>query len=93
VPESCADLAKCTGTSTDGEYWVYPKATNGKRVKVYCHAMEKEPREYITLNYANIFVRHDGSHWIIRYRSCQTSYKPPLKEVKFTKIAMNIQVW
>jgi hypothetical protein len=92
VPESCADFATCFGTSTDGEYWLYPKVTNGQRVKVYCHNMGMNPTEYITLKYANTFVQHDGSNWVIHRQQCRTDYKPPLKLANFSRVAINIQV-
>ncbi|XP_056007344.1 A disintegrin and metalloproteinase with thrombospondin motifs 9-like isoform X2 [Ostrea edulis] len=91
LPESCADLANCSGTSIDGEYWLYPKATNGQRVKVYCHNMGTKPKEYITLMYINTFVQHDSSNWIIQWEQCQSNYRTPLKQATFSKIAINIQ--
>ncbi|XP_056007341.1 A disintegrin and metalloproteinase with thrombospondin motifs 9-like isoform X1 [Ostrea edulis] len=91
LPESCVDLANCSGTSTDGEYWIYPKATSGQRLKVYCHNMGTNPTEYLTLKYTNTFVQHDGSNWIIQWKQCQSNYKTPLKQATFSKIAINIQ--
>ncbi|XP_056007342.1 uncharacterized protein LOC125666100 isoform X2 [Ostrea edulis] len=92
LPESCVDLANCSGTSTDGEYWIYPKATSGQRLKVYCHNMGTNPTEYLTLKYTNTFVQHDGSNWIIQWKQCQSNYKTPLKQATFSKIAINIQI-
>jgi hypothetical protein len=92
VPESCADLVTCPGICIDGEYWLYPKATNGKRIKVYCHNMGQNPTEYITLKYTNTLVKHDASNWILNMQECHATIKPPLKSANFSKVAINIQV-
>ncbi|XP_048755582.2 A disintegrin and metalloproteinase with thrombospondin motifs 9-like [Ostrea edulis] len=91
IPESCADLASCSVTSTDGEYWIYPKATSGQRVKIYCHNIRTNPKEYITLKYTNTFVEHDPSNFMTRWQTCRTDYKLPLKSAIFSRVAMNIQ--
>ena len=46
---TCADVQSLNPNHVDGEYWLYPPAFNGTRVKVYCHAMNSTPGEYITL--------------------------------------------
>ncbi|XP_067655956.1 uncharacterized protein [Haliotis asinina] len=46
---SCSEVWKLSSTYTDGEYWLYPRQVHGSRVKVYCHAMNSTPSEYIYL--------------------------------------------
>ncbi|XP_048755486.2 A disintegrin and metalloproteinase with thrombospondin motifs 9-like [Ostrea edulis] len=64
---------------------------SGQRVKVYCHNMETNPKEYITLKYTNTFVEHDASNWIIQWQQCRNDYKPPLKLANFSRVSINIQ--
>ncbi|XP_046553730.1 uncharacterized protein LOC124263197 [Haliotis rubra] len=47
---SCSEVRQLSSTYTDGEYWLYPRLLNGSRVKVYCHAMNSTPSEYISLS-------------------------------------------
>ncbi|XP_067655957.1 uncharacterized protein [Haliotis asinina] len=47
---NCPEVRKLSSTYTDGEYWLYPRLLNGSRVKVYCHAMNSTPSEYISLS-------------------------------------------
>ncbi|XP_062584985.1 A disintegrin and metalloproteinase with thrombospondin motifs 9-like [Saccostrea cucullata] len=91
VPESCQDIASSTGITTDGEYWIYPRATNRKRVKIFCYNMASNPSEYITLGNLNSFIQHDQSNWPIKGKQCQSSYKLPLKRVNFNKVGIKIQ--
>ncbi|XP_061171906.1 A disintegrin and metalloproteinase with thrombospondin motifs 9-like [Saccostrea echinata] len=91
IPESCKDVTTCSGTTTDGEYWIYPQATNRKRVKIYCNNMAFNPTEYITLKNPNSFIDHDQSNWPIMWQQCQSSYIPPLKRVDFQKVGIQIQ--
>ncbi|XP_061194718.1 A disintegrin and metalloproteinase with thrombospondin motifs 9-like [Saccostrea echinata] len=91
VPESCKDVATCSGTTTDGEYWIYPQATNRKRVKIFCNNMSSDPLEYITLRNTNSFNEHDKSNWPIMWQQCQSSYIPPLKRADFQKVGIQIQ--
>ncbi|XP_046553237.1 uncharacterized protein LOC124262738 [Haliotis rubra] len=46
---NCTDVLQLRSTYTDGEYWLYPLKLNGARVRVYCHAMDSTPSEYISL--------------------------------------------
>ncbi|XP_062583805.1 uncharacterized protein LOC134245540 [Saccostrea cucullata] len=91
VPKSCQDLFNCSGTMTDGEYWIYPKATNGQRVKIYCHNMGTGASEYITLMNSNYFIQHDPTNWPIKFQQCQSNYLLPLKKVDFMKVGIQIQ--
>ncbi|XP_062568442.1 A disintegrin and metalloproteinase with thrombospondin motifs 9-like isoform X2 [Saccostrea cucullata] len=91
MPQSCSDIAGCGGITKDGEYWLYPAATNGKRVKIYCHDMQRDPKEYVTLKYENFFVQHDSSNWISKYKRCTSIFRPPLKKAVFLKVAINIK--
>ncbi|XP_046553252.1 uncharacterized protein LOC124262746 isoform X2 [Haliotis rubra] len=45
----CSEVRQLSSTYTDGEYWLYPRQLDGVRVKVYCHAMNSTPSEYISL--------------------------------------------
>ncbi|XP_046553742.1 uncharacterized protein LOC124263204 isoform X2 [Haliotis rubra] len=46
---NCSEVLQLSSTNTDGEYWLYPRQLDGVRVKVYCHAMNSTPSEYISL--------------------------------------------
>ncbi|XP_046380186.2 uncharacterized protein LOC124151652 [Haliotis rufescens] len=46
---NCTEVQQLSSTYTDGEYWLYPRQLSGVRVKVYCHAMNSTPSEYISL--------------------------------------------
>lgn len=92
VPASCIDLLSCAENKTDGEYWIYPIAANGRRTKIFCHDMATGPSHFITLKNANGFTEHDESNWEIIWQPCRSNLKPPLKEVEFTKIKIRIEV-
>ncbi|XP_062572692.1 uncharacterized protein LOC134234634 [Saccostrea cucullata] len=91
LPRSCSDIAGCSGITKDGEYWLYPVATNGTRVKIYCHDMQTDPKEYVTMKNENCFIQHDPSNWLSKNERCTTTYTPPLKKAVFSKVAINIQ--
>ncbi|XP_011419543.3 A disintegrin and metalloproteinase with thrombospondin motifs 20 [Magallana gigas] len=91
VPASCIDLLSCAVNTSDGEYWIYPIAANGRRTKIFCHDMATGPSHFITLKNTNSFIEHDGSNWIVSYQQCQSKYKSPLKRVEFTKIKIRIE--
>ncbi|XP_011419542.3 A disintegrin and metalloproteinase with thrombospondin motifs 9 [Magallana gigas] len=91
VPASCLDIITYANITTDGDYWIYPMAANGRRTKIFCHDMANEPSHFITLKNTNSFVQHDGSNWIVSDRTCQSSLNPPLKRVEFTKIKIQIE--
>ncbi|XP_046380188.2 uncharacterized protein LOC124151653 [Haliotis rufescens] len=46
---NCTEVRQLSSTYTDGEYWLYPRQLSGAPVKVYCHAMNSTPSEYISL--------------------------------------------
>ncbi|XP_067655680.1 A disintegrin and metalloproteinase with thrombospondin motifs 9-like [Haliotis asinina] len=46
---NCSDVRQISSSYTDGEYWLYPRQLDAVRVKVYCHAMNTTPSEYISL--------------------------------------------
>ncbi|XP_062575920.1 A disintegrin and metalloproteinase with thrombospondin motifs 9-like isoform X2 [Saccostrea cucullata] len=91
MPQTCSDIAGCSRIAKDGEYWLYPAVTNGKRVKIYCHDMQTNPKEYVTLKYENSFVQHDNSNWLSKYKRCTSTFRPPLKKAVFLKVAINIK--
>lgn len=93
APRSCLDVRNCSGVTADGEYWIYPTATNGKRTKIFCHNLASETSHFVTLKNTNSFVQHDDSNWIVHMGQCQSSLKPPLKRVEFTKIKIRIEVF
>ena len=88
VPKSCQELASCSGITTDGEYWIYPTATNGRRTKIYCHNLALH---YVTLKYPNRFIQHDKSNWINELE-CPSDFKGPLKSFDFSKVRIQIEV-
>ncbi|XP_071100592.1 uncharacterized protein [Haliotis cracherodii] len=47
---NCTEVRQLSSTYTDGEYWLYPRQLSGSRVRVYCHAMNSTPSEYISLS-------------------------------------------
>lgn len=91
VPASCLDISTYGNIKTDGEYWIYPMAANGRRTKIFCHDMANEPSHFITLKNTNSFVEHDGSNWIVSFQQCQSSLNHPLKRVEFTKVKIEIE--
>lgn len=93
VPASCSDIRSCSNIATDGEYWIYPMAANGKRTKIFCHDLANEPSHFITLSNINNFIQHDASNWIPldRFQQCQANFKMPLKSVVFRKIRIGIE--
>lgn len=93
MPASCLDIITYANITTDGDYWIYPMAANGRRTKIFCHDMANEPSHFITLKNTNSFVEHDGSNWILSYRTCQSSLNHPLKRVEFTKVKIEIEVF
>lgn len=94
MPASCSDIRSCSNIATDGEYWIYPMAANGKRTKIFCHDLANEPSHFITLSNINNFIQHDASNWIPldRFQQCQANFKMPLKSVVFRKIRIGIEV-
>lgn len=92
APKSCLDVRDCSDITTNGEFWIYPTATNGKRTKVFCHTLATEPSHFITLKNMNSFFQHEISNLINTSIACQSSMKPPLKRVEFTKIKIQIEV-
>lgn len=94
MPASCSDIRSCSNIATDGEYWIYPMAANGKRTKIFCHDLANEPSHFITLSNINYFIQHDASNWIPldRFQQCQANFKMPLKSVEFRKIRIGIEV-
>lgn len=94
MPASCSDISSCSNIATDGEYWIYPMAANGKRTKIFCHDLANEPSHFITLSNINNFIQHDASNWIPldRFQQCQANFKMPLKSVEFRKIRIGIEV-
>ncbi|XP_048751209.2 A disintegrin and metalloproteinase with thrombospondin motifs 9-like [Ostrea edulis] len=91
IPESCVDVATCSGITTDGEYWIYPKSSQRKRIKIFCYKLRSDPSEYITLKSTNTFIQHDDTNWPSKGRQCYSSYKLPLKRADFTKVGIQIQ--
>ncbi|XP_048751211.2 A disintegrin and metalloproteinase with thrombospondin motifs 9-like [Ostrea edulis] len=91
VPESCVDVATCSGITTDGEYWIYPKSSQRKRIKIFCYKLGSDPSEYITLKNTNTFIQHDDTNWPSAFQQCSSNYTPPLKMADFTKVGIQIQ--
>ena len=85
-------MASCSGITTDGEYWIYPTATNGRRTKIYCHNLDSVPVHYVTLKNTNRFIGHSPTNWVVQFQECQTDFKAPLTSVDFVKIQINIEV-
>ncbi|XP_053387171.1 uncharacterized protein LOC123541874 [Mercenaria mercenaria] len=49
VLQNCSDVKMCNPTYSDGEYWIYPEAMGGHKIKVFCYGMTTtSPSEYIT---------------------------------------------
>ncbi|XP_078312791.1 A disintegrin and metalloproteinase with thrombospondin motifs 9-like, partial [Crassostrea virginica] len=90
VPKSCQELASCSGITTDGEYWIYPTATNGRRTKIYCHKLAFAPLHYVTLKYPNRFIQHDHSN-LINGLECLSDFKGPLNSLDFSKVLIQIE--
>ncbi|XP_078312928.1 A disintegrin and metalloproteinase with thrombospondin motifs 9-like [Crassostrea virginica] len=90
VPRSCSEVASCSGNTTDGEYWIYPTATNGRRTKIYCHNLDSVPMHYVTLKNTNRFIGHSPTNWVVQ-QECRSDFKAPLTSVDFVKIQINIE--
>ena len=84
-------MASCSGNTTDGEYWIYPTATNGRRTKIYCHHLDSVPVHYVTLKNTNRFIGHSPTNWVAQ-QECRSNFKAPLTSVDFVKIQINIEV-
>ena len=92
-PTSCSEVKKCSPLSTDGDYWLYPEKFDGQvPVKTYCHMMtsSETAEEYITLKYANHFVKKDFAH-LINGEWCSRNSQP-LMITYFDRIRVNITV-
>ncbi|XP_078312792.1 A disintegrin and metalloproteinase with thrombospondin motifs 9-like [Crassostrea virginica] len=88
--ESCQELASCSGITTDGEYWIYPTAINGRRTKIYCHNLASTPLHYVTLKYPNRFIQHDKLN-LINGLECLSDFKGPLNSLDFSKVRIQIE--
>ena len=84
-------MASCSGITTDGEYWIYPTATNGRRTRIYCHNLDSVPVHYVTLKNTNRFIGHGETNWVVQ-EQCRSDFKAPLTSVDFVKIQINIEV-
>ncbi|XP_078331182.1 A disintegrin and metalloproteinase with thrombospondin motifs 9-like [Crassostrea virginica] len=90
-PTSCSEVKKCSPFSAEGEYWLYPEKFDGQvPVKTYCHMMtsSETAEEYITLKYANHFVKKDFAH-LINGEWCSRNSQP-LMITYFDRIRVNI---
>ncbi|OWF51576.1 uncharacterized protein LOC110448987 [Mizuhopecten yessoensis] len=73
-PADCQAVKNCNSDYGNGEYYLYPTALQGQRVKVYCNGMHgPDPKEYITLlntNTAtyNFSLRYDNDYCLFRDR-------------------------
>ncbi|XP_078312511.1 A disintegrin and metalloproteinase with thrombospondin motifs 9-like [Crassostrea virginica] len=90
VPKSCPEVASCSGITSDGEYWIYPTATNGRRTKIYCHNLDSVPVHYVTLKNTNRFIGHSFTNLAV-LEQCRSDFKAPLPSVDFGKIQINIE--
>ena len=84
-------MASCSGNTADGEYWIYPTATNGRRTKIYCHNLSSVPVHYMTLKNINRFIGHGRINWVVE-QQCRSDFKAPLASSDFGKIQINIEV-
>ena len=76
--------------SEDGEYWISPPPFNRNEVKIYCHDMANNPREYITLKAFN-----RGSYPMISFEGCERlrSDRSELEgSYVFSKLRVNVEV-
>ncbi|XP_033728452.1 A disintegrin and metalloproteinase with thrombospondin motifs 9-like [Pecten maximus] len=50
----CHEVKACNRQYEDGEYFIYPRALGGRKVKVFCSGMAgPDPKEYVTLHNTN----------------------------------------
>ncbi|XP_062597550.1 A disintegrin and metalloproteinase with thrombospondin motifs 9-like, partial [Saccostrea cucullata] len=92
-PASCFEIKKCSPSSNDGEYWLFPERFDRQTpLKIYCHNMTspETATEYLTLPKENYFIRHDSTHWKEAYQMCSRNSNPLMRTV-FSKIKIDIK--
>ncbi|XP_041370257.1 uncharacterized protein LOC121384093 isoform X2 [Gigantopelta aegis] len=89
-PETCEEVKTLTGATTDGEYWLYPPGLARQRVRIFCHDMAGQPKEFLTLLHPNT-----GDHPNIGNKNCHGIAESPIPHrsgsSNFTKIRVYIQ--
>ncbi|MCP5099495.1 MAG: protein kinase, partial [Chloroflexi bacterium] len=80
LPGSCVDIAASSADATDDEYTLYIGRDETKSVTVYCHTMNSNPREFITLQ-----VTGQQSNY------ASTSYPGHDLLTHYTRVRINLQ--
>ncbi|XP_062592141.1 uncharacterized protein LOC134253602 [Saccostrea cucullata] len=89
-PASCSEIKKCSSSSTDGEFWVFPDTYDRQTaIKTYCEGMTspETASEYITLHYDNYSIRRDLNHG----SRCYTKNTKNLMRTTFSKVKINVE--